>query len=184
MHKAEELNLIERAERGDEAAMRQIYDRHVRTVTAICRRYVVRDDALRDTLQDVFLAVFQHLPQFRWLGEGSLRAWICRLAVNKSLDTLRQHTRLEAMDALDDVDVADEPMPPMDGVPMEELMGMIQHLPDGQRTVFNLFVFENLTHREIAQRLGIREASSASQYHHARCTLARMVGEYIRIHDL
>lgn len=170
--------------RGEESAMRQLYDAHVGKVAAICRRYVVDDDLLRDTLQDVFLTIFQKLAQFRWRGEGSLSAWICRLAVNKSLDALKRRVCPDAFDLAEDVDVADEGMPPMNDIPMDALMQMVHRLPDGQRTVFNLFVFENLTHREIALRLDIREASSASQFHHARRALARMVEEYVRVHEL
>jgi RNA polymerase sigma-70 factor (ECF subfamily) len=77
----------------------------------------------------------------------------------------------------------DEEEPAFDAVPLDVIQGMIRKLPDGYRTVFNLFVFEDKSHKEIASMLGIKENSSASQLFHAKAMLARWIKDYIKLKD-
>ena len=99
--------------------------------------------------------------------------------VNESLKSLRKKPMFSLVDAYPDVEAADED-PGLTDVPMPVIMEMIRALPDGYRTVFNLFVFENKSHKEIAGLLGIRENSSCSQYFRARALLAKQIKEYKR----
>ena len=80
-------------------------------------------------------------------------------------------------------DVPEEEVREMQQVPPAVLQDFIRELPDGYRTVFNLFVFEQKSHREIAALLGIREDSSASQYFRARAHLAKKINQYIKNHE-
>ena len=157
--------------------MRLLYDRYIGYLTAVCSRYVVDSAAVKDILQDAFVKVFSKLEGFEYRGEGSLKAWMSRIVVNDSLKNLRGAGRLKYVDELPDTEGEGE-IEGMPEVPVRELAEMIKSLPDGYRTVFNLFVFEKKSHREIAGLLGIKEDSSASQFFRARAMLAKKIKDY------
>ena len=176
-----ELLLLVRS--GDASAKRRFYDRDVGYLTAVCSRYVVNPSDVKDVLQDSFIKIFNSLDRFEYRGEGSIRAWVSRIVVNDSLKSLRNSGRLLALSELPEIpsDAEDEPVRPE--IPPEELQRMIKALPDGYRTVFNLFVFEKKSHKEIAGMLGIKEDSSASQYLRARRILASKIKDYWKRQD-
>ncbi len=161
--------------------MRSFYERYAGYLTAVCFRYVVDRTNVKDILQEAFIKVFQSLDRFEYRGEGSVKAWITRIVVNDSLKYLRTSSRLNFVDDLPDISEDDEPTLPQ--IPPAVVQEMIKALPDGYRTVFNLFVFEKKSHREIASLLGIKEDSSASQFFRARAMLARNIKNYIKEHE-
>ncbi|MBO4340059.1 MAG: RNA polymerase sigma factor [Bacteroidales bacterium] len=161
--------------------MRAFYERYAGYLTAVCSRYVVDRSDVKDILQEAFVKIFQRLDQFEFRGEGSIKAWVTRIVVNDSLSFLRSSSRLTFVDDLPDVPEDDVPSLPK--VPPSVIQEMIKALPDGYRTVFNLYVFENKSHREIASLLGIKEDSSASQFFRARATLAKNIKDYIKEHE-
>ena len=172
-----ELELLKRIRSGEASGMRLLYDRYIGYLTAVCSRYVVDSAAVKDILQDAFVKVFSKLDAFEYRGEGSLKAWMSRIVVNDSLKSLRGAGRLKYVDELPDTEGEGE-IEGMPDVPVRELAEMIKSLPDGYRTVFNLFVFEKKSHREIAGLLGIKEDSSASQFFRARAMLAKKIKDY------
>lgn len=172
-----ELELLKRIRSGEASGMRLLYDRYIGYLTAVCSRYVVDSAAVKDILQDAFVKVFSKLDGFEYRGEGSLKAWMSRIVVNDSLKNLRGAGRLKYVDELPDTEGEGE-IEGMPDVPVRELAEMIKSLPDGYRTVFNLFVFEKKSHREIAGLLGIKEDSSASQFFRARAMLAKKIKDY------
>jgi RNA polymerase sigma-70 factor (ECF subfamily) len=172
-----ELELLKRIRSGEASGMRLLYDRYIGYLTAVCSRYVVDSAAVKDILQDAFVKVFSKLDGFEYRGEGSLKAWMSRIVVNDSLKSLRGAGRLKYVDELPDTE-GDGEIEGMPDVPVRELAEMIKSLPDGYRTVFNLFVFEKKSHREIAGLLGIKEDSSASQFFRARAMLAKKIKDY------
>ena len=172
-----ELELLKRIRSGEASGMRLLYDRYIGYLTAVCSRYVVDSAAVKDILQDAFVKVFSKLDGFEYRGEGSLKAWMSRIVVNDSLKNLRGAGRLKYVDELPDTEGEGE-IEGMPEVPVRELTEMIKSLPDGYRTVFNLFVFEKKSHREIAGLLGIKEDSSASQFFRARAMLAKKIKDY------
>ncbi|MBO4825687.1 MAG: RNA polymerase sigma factor [Prevotella sp.] len=178
--------LVEELKRGSRAAQRELYDRYAGYAMAVGSRYVPDADDVRDVLQDSFIKVFSSVPRFNYRGEGSLKAWVMRIVANEAVSFLRHSHALSRMELL-----TDEPQFPSqgetDGVPEEpdigdlsmgELMRMIGELPAGYRTVFNLYVFENLTHKQIAALLDIGESTSASQYLRAKRMLANKINQY------
>lgn len=186
----DETSLIRRALKGDGKAKYEIYQKYVRYLSAICSRYISDDEDVRDILQDAFLKIFSSLQDFRYQGQGSLKAWMGKIVLNESLKFLRKNSKMtlvglsEKEDTLPDEDslsgnpAADDIR--TDDIPSSEIHRMIRELPDGYRAVFNLYVIEGLSHREIASRLGIREASSASQLHRAKALLATKIREWHR----
>ena len=160
--------------------MRAFYDRYAGYLTAVALRYVPDRSAVKDILQDAFLKMLDAVGRFEYRGEGSLKSWASRIVVNGALKSLRGQGRLQYVEDLPDV--PEEEDVPAQKVPPAVLQHMIQSLPDGYRTVFNLFVFEQKPHREIAALLGIKEDSSASQYFRARALLARQIKAYLKEH--
>ena len=157
-----------------------LYDQNVGYLTAACARYISDDNAVKDILQNAFLLIFRSLRKFSYRGEGSFRAWATRIVVNEALKSFRGPKTLPLPET---EPAAQEDPPDIPAVPMKVLLDMIRKLPDGYRTVFNLYVFEDLSHKEIAKRLGIKEDSSASQLSRARTILSKQIKQYKKTHD-
>ena len=175
--KTGEQILAEGCGRGDNAARRELYDRYAALLLGLCQRYVGDRATAEDVLHDAFLKIFGAIGRFRYRGEGSLRAWMERIAVNTALEHLRRESRaLPAAAEPSDDEVA--------RIPREVLLRLVGELPDGYRTVFNLFCIEGYPHREIAAMLGINEKSSSSQLARARALLARKLRAWLDTHEL
>lgn len=182
----EEQILAEGCRNGDNTARKELYDRYAGRLLAICVRYVGDRATAEDLMHDAFLKIFGAFDRFTFRGPGSLRAWIERITVNVALEWLRSRNRLGTVE-LDEGraagEIADEPdAAEMARVPREVLMRFVSELPDGYRTVFNLYCLEDLPHREIARILGINEKSSSSQLFRARTLLARRIKDYLKTH--
>lgn len=178
-----EQQILERIMAGDNAAPKVLYDRYVGGLTAVCSRYVVDKDDVKDVLQDAFIKIFTQIATFRYRGEGSLKAWMMRIVVNMSINFIKNSGRLDTVrDDFDSTHDVEEEEPDADGVPPDVLQQMIKNLPDGYRTVLNLYVFENKSHKEIATLLNIKPTSSASQLYHAKALMAQKIKEYKRTH--
>ena len=179
-----EQELIKSSIRGDADARRALYDRYVQYLSAVCSRYITDRADAKDVLQEALVKIFQSLDRFEWRGEGSLRSWMARIVVNECLKFMRDNRRLDmfvTMPELPDVpdDEDDDAEISVEDVPPDVIHSMIRELPDGYRTVFNLFVIEGRSHREIAKVLGISEATSASQFHRAKKILSKRIREYV-----
>jgi RNA polymerase sigma-70 factor (ECF subfamily) len=173
-----ESQLIQKVRQGNREAMDRLYRRYAGLATAVVLRYLPSHDEAKDVLHDSFLKIFTRIGQFQFKGEGSLKAWILRICANEAIDYLRKEKKLTFSDSVPDV--PDDAEPEVERVPAGVLNSMIGQLPSGYRTVLNLYVFEQLSHKEIAQRLGIKEDTSASQFSRAKRQLAKMIQEYIK----
>ena len=173
-----EQRLAKRLQDGNRAAAREFYTLYADYLAAICARYIVNEEDRKDVFQESFIKIFSNINQYTYRGEGSLKAWAARIVVNESLKFIRSGYQHELIPI--DTDIADkeEDDPPINDIPPDAIMEMLSRLPIGYRTVFNLFVFENKSHQEIADLLGIKVNSSASQLHRAKNLLARMIREY------
>ncbi len=185
----DEKSLVRRCRAGEPGARQEMYETYAGRVLAVCRRYIRDADRARDLVHDTFLKAWESLDRFRPRRAGSLGAWLCQIAVHLTVDELRRGRHfLEIPDQVRDDEEgvrygAHEPgpeEPPVDPdrlrqIPVEELIELIASLPEGYRTVFNLFCLDGYTHREIAQLLGITEKTSQTQYFKARRRLAAMI---------
>ena len=146
---------------------------------AVCYRYVGDIDEAHDVLHDAFIKIFSN---FTFRGECSLATWMTRVMMTQSIDYLRRKQRFNQLIVSDDhlPDVVDEAEAAESGSQLSEeiLMQFVAELPDGCRTVFNLYVFEEKSHKEIARLLHIKEHSSTSQFHRAKSLLAKRIKEY------
>ncbi|MBR3717800.1 MAG: RNA polymerase sigma factor, partial [Bacteroidaceae bacterium] len=151
-------------------------------LTAVCARYITQEEELKDVLQDSFIRIFSAIDMFEYRGEGSLRAWSRRVVVNEALNALRQSKQLSPISYTEQLPDIQEEEPETDDVPPDVIQRFIRELPVGYRTVFNLYVFEDKSHQEIAQMLHIKESSSASQLSRAKSILAKRINEY-KLHN-
>lgn len=164
---------------GDTEAMKQIYCSYADVLTAVCSRYVVDCEAVKDVLHDSFVKAFSSIAQFSYKQPGSLGAWLKRIVVNEALAFLKKRSRIDAvsLDADDSIDISADDAPEVESLEADELMMLIKRLPDGYRTILNLYAIEGRSHREIADLLGISPETSASQLHRAKLRLAKMIRE-------
>ncbi len=181
----EEERWLRKALAGDNAATEWIYRRHVRYLSALCSRYITEDEDIKDVLQESFIKIFSSLNNFKFRGEGSLKAWMAKITLNETLKFVRNNSRL-AIDSIDDKDmnIADGDSMETEDIPTDVLHQFIRELPDGYRTVFNLYVIDDKSHKEIAQLLGIKENTSASQLHKAKSMLAQKIKHYRTINSI
>ncbi len=174
----DEEQMLKKVRDGDKAAIEWLYRHHVRYLTALCSRYITNDEDIRDVLQDAFIKIYNSLDSFTFRGKGSLKAWMARITLNETLSFIRKNTHFDTVDIDNhDVDTTEEDVE-TDGITDEMLHQFIQELPDGYRTVFNLYVIEEKSHKEIAQTLGIKVNTSASQLHKAKAMLAKRIKQY------
>lgn len=176
-----EAELAERCKKGDNLARKELYELFAERMLCLCYRYTGDIDTAHDLLHDGFLKVFSSFPSFKGRYQGSLHAWIHKIFATTALEYLRKRDLLRDGLPLDDgYDLPDQPEPDTADLPMDLLMQFVAELPAGYRTVFNLYVFENWPHRDIARQLGIREKSSASQLTRARQLLACRIREELK----
>lgn len=140
-------------------------------------RYMKDQDSASEVLQSSFLKIFSSLSQFTFRGEGSLRAWASRIVVNEALAELKRQGRLISLEQNEILEEAEE-SPEVETLSSEEIQEILSKLPDGYRVVFNLYVLESKSHKEIAGLLGITQSTSASQFHRAKKMLAQIIKEY------
>ncbi|MDE5848773.1 MAG: sigma-70 family RNA polymerase sigma factor [Muribaculaceae bacterium] len=161
---------------GDASAQKALYCTYAGYLTGVCTRYLSDPEDVKDVLHDSFLLIFSSMTTFEYRGSGSLKAWLTKIVINTSLQFIRHTYRKEILyDSPDPEETEPDEPPLLDGLTMETLHKMIRELPPGYRTVFNLYVFEQKTHKEIASLLNIKEASSASQFHRAKSLLATRI---------
>lgn len=175
----EEFELSEKCKQGNNTARKELYELYAGRLLAICIRYVGDRSTAEDLLHDGFIKIFSAIDQFTWRGNGSLRAWMSRVMVNTALQYLRERQRNDQMVLVEELPEKEVETEQMEQIPNQVLLKFISELPDGYRTVFNLFVLENKTHKEIAELLGINEKSSASQLYRARCSLAESINHWL-----
>lgn len=174
-----ETELVERCGKGDNLARKQLYERYARQLMAICIRYTGDREVAQDVLHDGFLNIFRSFGQFTYKGEGSLKAWLSRIMVNEALGYLRKKSTSYQEVVVDELpEVVDGDDEDLEQIPQSVLMQFIKELPDGYRTVFNLYVFEDKGHKEIAQILGITEHTSSSQFYRAKTLLIKKINDY------
>ncbi|MBI5916771.1 MAG: RNA polymerase sigma factor [Bacteroidetes bacterium] len=178
-HDTDDKKLIEACLRGDSESQAALYHRYKAVLFGVCLRYAADREEARDWLQDGFVKIFDDLHQYQ--PTAPLGAWMRRVVVNTALMHLRQRRLFfKNLEMEDTSHLSDEP----EAAPFNEdlaktLLRMVQQLPDGYRTVFNLHVLDGYTHLEIAGLLGIGEGASKSQLSRAKAMLRALLKKSI-----
>ena len=170
-------NLIERIRQKDQRAMSLLYQMYIGELSSVSYRYVPNEDDTKDVLQNSFVKIFTSIPSMEYRGEESFKGWLVRIVANEALMFLRYKNRLTFVEQNERADEIGEENPDTERISPDELHQLISEMPDGYRTVLNLYVFENYSHRQIAELLRIKESTSASQLYYAKQWLARRIKE-------
>ncbi len=155
-------------------AQQQLYDKFSKKMMGICVRYFDSRDEAEDVLQNGFISVFANINSFK--GAGSLEGWIRKIMVNSALTNIRRNKRFKQNVDIESVEFSlSDTTSYGDDYGAKELLRVIQTLPIGFRTVFNLHAIEGYNHKEIGEMLGITEGTSKSQYSRAKLHLQKMI---------
>jgi RNA polymerase sigma-70 factor (ECF subfamily) len=175
---ASEKKIIEDCIRGKRYAHKKLYETYAPTMLTICMRYCKDRSEAEDIMQDGFIKVFSNLKKFR--GEGSFEGWIKRIMVNTAINHYQRNLKHYFHNQLEDIqeaigDFDDDDFHPDENITRRKLLALIQELPEGYRFVFNLYVFEDYSHKEIARALNISVNTSKTQLFKARKWLMKRV---------
>ena len=160
--------LLKQAIDGDENAFKTIYNMFSGTLYGICLRYSIDDQEANDIFQEAFVNIYLNLSKFR--NEGSFEGWAKVIVIRACLDNVRK--RQPTYFEVDNIsDTQSEQITGLDRLSMNELVKIIQTMPDGYRSIINLYFVEGYNHREIAELLNISEGTSKSQLARAKIIL-------------
>jgi RNA polymerase sigma factor (sigma-70 family) len=168
--------------KNDRSAQQKVYTAYYGKMLGVCRRYTKDVDTAKDILQDAFIKIFDKIGGFS--GEGSLEGWIRRIVVNAAIDFIRKEKRSSSLfedegsipEDEDTVPIGDEIEESIyDSVGMDEVLMAMDKLSPAYQMVFNLYVVENMSHKEIAATLNITEGTSKSNYAKAKMNLKKIL---------
>lgn len=175
-----EQDIAQLVAKGDRKATRALYGDTICRMTSVCSRYVTDPDAVNDVLQDSYMSIFTTINKFQYKGEGSLLAWMTRIVVHKSVDWVKREMRRGAVELPGDVpEVIDDDTADDCDLSADTIHSIIRQMPAGYRAVFNMYVLDGMSHKQIAAELGIAENSSASQLARAKAWLKNEVKKYL-----
>mgnify|MGYP006294644037 CR=1 FL=1 len=170
-----EVSLLRRNLRTDRRLQNEVYKECYRRVYSSCLRILNDPHEAEDFMQEAFIQAFERIDSFR--GDSKLSSWICRIAINKCLDHLKKRkVPLDfevSWDRLEQNEKASEES----NYDVNRIKKAMTELPEGCRVVFSLFMFEEMDHKAIAKKLGIKEASSRAQYARAKNKIVELVNE-------
>lgn len=168
-----EYDLARAISKKDTKAQTALYDKYAAKMLAICMRYVGDKMEAEDVMIEGFMKIFDKINQFNY--QGSFEGWMKRIMVNEALMKLRSKKTVEV--EIDEVRYLEADSSITTTLNTQDLMQLINELPVGYRTVFNLYAIEGYSHAEIGEMLGISEGTSKSQLSRARAFLQERIRE-------
>lgn len=174
-YKGDEHSLVSACARRERWAQRVIYEAYYGPMMGICLRYSGSAEEAEDTLHEAFIKVFKSIGNYE--AGTSLTSWIRRIVVNTAIDQFRKRKRRRTEDIDNAYDMSSENVGAVSIVTEKEILKCVQRLTPTYRNVFNLYVMEGYSHREVGERLGISESTSRSNLVKARAKLRIMLKE-------
>lgn len=172
-----ESDLLEGCRRADRKMQHELYKRYAPKMYGVCLRYAGNAEEAEDILQEGFIKVFNKINSFR--GEGSFEGWVRRIFVNTAIEHFRKKTYLQPLTETEENTVEGKYLSVLDNLAEKDIIQLVQQLSPGYRTVFNMYVVEGYTHKQIAEILGISEGTSKSQLSRAKLILQDLVKTFI-----
>jgi len=172
-HNITESDLIRGSINGDRRMQELLYKTFSAKMYGVCLRYAGNAEDAQDILQEGFIKVFRNLDRFR--AEGSFEGWIRRIFVNTAIEHYRRTVNMYPVSESQENNVEDKDWSAFDKLAVKDLMKLIQELSPGYRAVFNLYVVEGYTHKDIAAMMGISEGTSKSQLARAKAILKNVI---------
>ena len=170
-----ERELIRDCKKGKSYAQKAVYDKYASMMMAVCIRYIKDQMEAEHVMVGGMVKVFKKIDQFQ--EEGSFEGWIRRIMVNESLMYLRKHKPMSKDMDIDELHEEPNADVLSEALNADDLMQLVEALPVGYRTVFNLYAIEGYKHDEIAEMLGISTGTSKSQLNRARKLLQKQLIE-------
>lgn len=169
-----EHKLLKECRRGNAKYQRLLYERYSAKMLVVCARYFMSIQEAQDALQDGFIKVFANIDSFR--EEGSLEGWVRRIMVNTSLNLHRKNLKHYYNVDLGETEsrIADHKQS-VDNLEVQDILKLIQQLPNGYKIVFNLYEIEGYSHQEIAEELNVSISTSKTQLLKARRRLRNQI---------
>ena len=155
----------------------ELYQRFSSKMFGVCLRYAGNTEEAEDILQEGFVKVFRKIGSFR--SEGSFEGWVRRIFVNTAIEHFRRKTYLQPVTEREEETIEGNYLSVLDSLAERDIIQLVQQLSPGYRTVFNMYVIEGYTHKQIADALGISEGTSKSQLSRAKIILQDMVRKHI-----
>lgn len=172
-----ESDLIKGCMEGNRRMQEELYSRFSSRMYAVCLRYAGNAEEAEDILQEGFIKIFKKLDSFR--SEGSFEGWVRRIFVNTAIEHFRRKRYLMPVTEKEENTLEGKYNSVLDDLGAKDILALVQELSPGYRTVFNMYVVEGYTHKEIADMLGISEGTSKSQLSRAKVILQDMVRAFI-----
>ena len=168
----------------DRMAEDELYRRYAVRVNTLCRRYLSDEDDAKDLMLETLIQALDKIDTFKYTGEGSLYAWIRRIAINKALNQIKRHRwRMVSLDFRMQDNIPEPTEEEVAEIPKEKLRIWIAELSDMRRAVFNLYCIDGYSHKEIGEMLGISERGSTSTLAKARKELKEKIQQYLKEQD-
>ncbi|MEI6946050.1 RNA polymerase sigma factor [Paraflavisolibacter sp. H34] len=155
----------------------ELYARFAPRMYGVCLRYAGSTEEAEDMLQEGFIKVFKKIGSYR--QEGSFEGWVRRVFVNTAIEHFRRKTYLQPITEQEENTMEGKYLSVLDSLAEKDITQLIQQLAPGYRTVFNMYVVEGYTHKQIAEALGINEGTSKSQLSRAKLILQELVRKHI-----
>jgi len=171
-----EKELILGCKKKNSKYQKALFDKYSGILLTICRRYFSDTALAEDALQDGFIRIFKNVDQFKF--EGSFEGWLKRIVVNVCLRKLQKESRQFDWSELEKTKPPSVKPDIESDIYEEELLTLLEKLPDGYRTVFNLYAIDGFSHKEIGQQLGITDSTSRSQLVKARKMLQNLLKDF------
>ncbi len=168
-----ESDLIAGCIEGDRRMQEELYRRFSPRMYAVCLRYAGSAEEAEDILQEGFIKVFRKLESFR--SEGSFEGWVRRIFVNTAIEHFRRKRYLQPVTEKEENTIEGKFLSVLDNLAEKDILDLVRQLSPGYRTVFNMYVVEGYTHKEIGEMLGISEGTSKSQLSRAKVILQDLV---------
>jgi RNA polymerase sigma-70 factor (ECF subfamily) len=172
-----ESDLLNGCKEGNRRMQEELYRRFSPRMYAVCLRYAGNAEEAEDILQEGFIKVFKKLDSFR--SEGSFEGWVRRIFVNTAIEHFRRKRYLMPVTEKEENTIEGKYVSVLDELAEKDILALVQELSPGYRTVFNMYVVEGYTHKEIADMLNISEGTSKSQLSRAKVILQEMVRTFI-----
>lgn len=180
-------HIIDGCKRGDEGCQKWVFDKFYGKLLGACLRYARNYEEAKDFAQEGLIKAYEKIGDYS--GKGSFEGWLKRIVINGAIDKLRKKKpsvfsidKFEGYDLEDEDEQDDEGL--YKGIDQKKILAAIQDLPPAYQTVFNLYVLENMTHKEIAEELEISVGTSKSNLAKARAKLKKALKKYLNYQDV
>ena len=168
-----EEELIKECQKNNREAQSKLFYLYKDRLFALCLKYCKNVDDAEDNLHDSFLAIFKNIKKYK--SKGSFEGWIKRITINTAIQKYRDNSTLQL---IKDENIVEEEIALEEDLGINVLLELIQELPDRYRLVFNLYVLDNFSHKEIASMLKISEGTSKSNLSRAKLILKEKINNY------